>query len=102
MKATKLIAMIAFAGFGLCAEVALAQGNDQTQSTPPPPVAEEPAATTGEEPQPYNETVTIDNGATEAAATPSDNGIGEQAERKEKLRVYSGKHDGNNVISDPR
>ena len=99
MKATKLIAMIAFAGFGLCAGSALAQGNDQTESTPPP-VTEESAATT-EEPQPYNETVTIDSGETTEAA-PAENGINEQAERKEKLRVYSGKHDGNNVISDPR
>ena len=100
MKATKLIAIIAFAGLGLCAEGALAQGNDQTETTPPP-VTEESTTPAGEETEPYNETVTIDSG-TDASASSTDGSFSVQAERKEKLRVYSGKHDGNNVISDPR
>ena len=103
MKAKKLIAMIAFAGLGCFAQGAFAQGNEQTEQTtpPPPPATDENAATTGQETAPYNETVTIDSGSTTPGGT-SEAGISEQAEKKEKLRVYSGKHDGNNVISDPR
>ena|SRR5688572_6536866 len=100
-KATKFIAIIAFAGFGLFTEGALAQGNDQTdQSTEAPPITDE-NATPVEETQPYNETVTIDSG-TEAPPAASDAGIAAEPEKKERLRVYSGKHDGNNVIADPR
>ena len=101
MKATKLIAVIAFAALGFYAEGALAQGSEQTEQTTTPAPTEE-TTSTGEETQPYNETVTIDNGAAPAGGGGSESGISEQAERKEKLRVYSGKHDGNNVISDPR
>ena len=101
MKAKKLMLLIAFAAFGLCAQNALAQGNEQTESAPPP-VTEENAATTGEETDPYNETVTIDDGTTAPAEIASESSFATQPEKKEKLRVYSGKHDGNNVISDPR
>lgn len=101
MKATKLIAIIAFAGFGLTANVAMAQGNEETTETAPPPVAEE-SETTTEETQPYNETVTIDAGTEGTGTGSSDAGIAAEPERKERLRVYSGKHDGNNVVSDPR
>ncbi len=101
MKATKLIAVIAFAAFGFCADSALAQGNEQTEQTAPPVPTEE-NATTGEETQPYNETVNIDSDSTGAGTPPAEPGFSEQAEKKEKLRVYSGKHDGNNVIVDPR
>jgi len=99
MKATKFIALIAFAGFGLFAEGAFAQGNDQTEQAAPP-VTEESTGT-GEETQPYNETVTIDSSGVAPEGTPAEGGS-DQVERKEKLRVYSGKHDGNNVIVDPR
>jgi len=99
MKATKLIAIIAFAGLGLCAEGALAQGNEQTTEQTAPPASEESTTT---ETEPYNETVTIDSGTDASASTSNDNSFAAQPERKEKLRVYSGKHDGNNVISDPR
>jgi hypothetical protein len=101
MKAKKLMLLVAFAGFGLYAESALAQGNDQTESTPPP-VTEESAATTGEETEPYNEKVTLDDGASAPAEASSEESFTAQPEKREKLRVYSGKHDGNNVISDPR
>ena len=101
MKAKKLMLLIAFAGFGLCTESVLAQGNEQTE-TATPPVTEENAATTGEETAPYNETVTIDDGSAPPAEVAAENSFATQPEKKEKLRVYSGKHDGNNVISDPR
>src|SRR5688572_22085855 len=102
MKSTKLIAIIAFAGLGLCAEGALAQGNEQqTEQTTPPATDGTATTTAGEETEPYNETVTIDS-STESTSTATDEGFAAQPERKEKLRVYSGKHDGNNVISDPR
>ena len=99
MKAKKLMFLIAFAGFGLYAEGVFAQGNDQTQTTPPP-VTEESVAT-GEETEPNKESVTIDDGSVAPAETSSESTFAVQPERKEKLRVYSGKHDGNNVISDP-
>jgi len=101
MKAKKLFAVIAFAAFGFCAQGALAQGNEKTEQTAPPVTTEE-NATSGEETTPYNETVTIDNSAAAASTGSSESAISAQPEHKEKLRVYSGKHDGNNVISDPR
>jgi len=96
MKATKLFALIAFAGFGLCAGQALAQGNDDNDAPPKMSDTNETEVT-----ESYNETVTIDNNDVSSNAGGS-NDLSSQPERKEKLRVYSGKHDGNNVISDPR
>ena len=101
MKATKLIAVIAFAALGFGVDGALAQGSEQTEPVAPPVTTEE-SAVTGEETEPYNETVTIDSGTPASGGSGAESGLGDQAERKEKLRVYSGKHDGNNVISDPR
>lgn len=101
MKATKLIAIIAFAGFGLSANIAMAQGNEEATEITAPPITDESAAST-EETQPYNETVTIDAGTEGTGSGSSDAGIAAEPERKERLRVYSGKHDGNNVVSDPR
>ncbi len=99
MKATKLFAMLAFAGFGLFAGEALAQGNDDNDA--PPPKMSEYNET--EVTDTYNDKVTIDSGSnasTNASGSGSYNS--DSGERKERLRVYSGKHDGNNVIYDPR
>ncbi len=101
MKAKNLFAMVAFAGLGLMAEGALAQGNEQSAESTPPPATEE-AAPAAPEAEPYNETVTIDNGTQASSAGSTDAGFSAQPEKKERLRVYSGKHDGNNVIYDPR
>lgn len=100
MKTTKLIALFAVAGLCLCAQGVFAQGNDDD---PPPPMSSYDEST--EVTDSYNETVTIDS---EASLTSSDEGssnsggYNDQPEKKERLRVYSGKHDGNNVIYDPR
>jgi hypothetical protein len=98
MKATKLIALIAFAGFGLCTEGVFAQSTDNSMEAPP--IATEESAS-GTESEPYNEKVTID--AASAESTESSGGtVAAPEEKKERLRVYSGKHDGVNVIVDPR
>jgi hypothetical protein len=97
MKSTKLIAIIAFAGFGLCAGQTFAQGNDNNDAPPKmSDVTEEPVA------EPYNEKVTIDNNNPDLSTSASGSAIQAQPEQKERLRVYSGNHDGNNVIYDPR
>lgn len=102
MKATKLIAVCVFAAFGFCADSAFAQGNEQNNQTAPPVTTEQQASPAEEiSTDPYNETVTIDSVGTPPISNDG-SGVSEQAEKKEKLRVYSGKHDGNNVISDPR
>ena len=97
MKATKLIAIIAFAGLGMVSEGAFAQDGDA------PPIA--PAAKTTEEgtaTEPYSETVTIDNSTEGTTGGGAESTFAAPAEKKERLRVYSGKHDGVNVIADPR
>lgn len=96
MKATKLIALIAFAGFGLCAGEALAQGNDDNDAPPKMSDVQETEVT-----ETNTETVTIDsnNDVTSASGSAA---ISAEPEKRERLRVYSGKHDGNNVIYDPR
>jgi len=98
MKATKFIALIAFAGFGLCAGEALAQGNDDNDA---PPKMSDVSESETEVTESYNETVTIDNN--NAASTSAEGAtFAAEPQQKERLRVYSGKHDGNNVIYDPR
>lgn len=101
MKLNQFVAILAVGSLGFCAESAMAQGNDQVGDAPPP-MSETTAPAEGGDAQPYNETVTIDSDANAAGGSSSDAGIAAQPEKAERLRVYSGKHDGNNVISDPR
>lgn len=97
MKATKLIALIAFAGFGLCTEGVFAQSTDNSMEAPPIATEE---STSGSETESYQK-VTIDAASTDS--TESSGGtVAAPEEKKERLRVYSGKHDGVNVIVDPR
>ncbi|MBK8413616.1 MAG: hypothetical protein IPL22_03235 [Bacteroidetes bacterium] len=96
MKATKLIAIIAFAGLGMVTEGAFAQDGDA------PPVTPAPTTEEGTTTEPYNETVTIDSGAEGGTGGGTESTFAAPEEKKERLRVYSGKHDGVNVIVDPR
>jgi hypothetical protein len=96
MKANKLIALFAVAALGLCAQGAFAQGNDDD---PPPPMS---SYDENEVTDTYNEKVTIEGADGNSAYGSQSGGLSNQPERKERLRVYSGKHDGNNVIYDPR
>lgn len=99
MKAKKLIALFAFAALGLCADSAFAQstGNDD----PPPPMSSYDESGTTEA-ESYNDKVTIEGEGSTSTEAQVDAGFAAQPEKKERLRVYSGKHDGNNVIYDPR
>jgi hypothetical protein len=102
MKASKLFAIALVAGLGFTVDQSFAQGNEQPAAETPAPT-EEITPAEGSETEPYNETVTIDDGTgsgTGVASTESSESV--SSERKERLRVYSGKHDGNNVIADPR
>ena len=100
MKATKLIALFAFSGLFLCASGALAQGDNPDNNDAPPPMMSE--YDENEVTDTYNEQVTIDSGVDATGSGQANTGFGVEPERKERLRVYSGKHDGNNVIYDPR
>lgn len=96
MKATKLIAIIAFAGLGMVSEGAFAQDGDA------PPITPAPTTEEGTTTEPYNETVTIDGATEGGTAGGTESTFAAPEEKKERLRVYSGKHDGVNVIVDPR
>lgn len=67
-------------------------------------VTEQPATTENSDPNAvYNERVTIDESASETTPAASESSSASvQSDRKERIRVYSGKHDGNNVIYDPK
>jgi hypothetical protein len=52
--------------------------------------------------EPYNETVTIDGATEGGTGGGTESTFAAPEEKKERLRVYSGKHDGVNVIVDPR
>jgi hypothetical protein len=52
--------------------------------------------------KPYNETVTIDGATEGGTGGGTESTFAAPEEKKERLRVYSGKHDGVNVIVDPR
>lgn len=100
MKASKLFAVVMAAGLGFTVNQAFAQTDEQPATTEAPATTEESAAV---EAEPYNETVTIDeNAAASGGGSASAGSESVGSERKERLRVYSGKHDGNNVIVDPR
>jgi hypothetical protein len=103
MKATKLIALVSFAMLGLGTQAVMAQTTDETEQTAPP-ATDESATQSTEAPEtdPYNETVTIDDGSETGTTNTDYVPDAAPAEKKERLRVYSGKHDGNNVIVDPR
>jgi hypothetical protein len=99
MKANKLFAVMAIASMGLFAGQAMAQGNDD--DAPPPKMSE--FNENEEVTDTYNDKVTIDSGNNYSSNAGGSSSYGNDAgERKERLRVYSGKHDGNNVIYDPR
>ena len=101
MKATKIIALCAFACLSLTVVDVRAQSDDDD---PPPMMSEFGEGDSESTTDTYNETVTIDEGNSSATGEESsaNGGFVAEPERKENLRVYSGKHDGNNVISDPR
>jgi len=102
MKVSKMFALALVAGLGISAGQVMAQSNDQSESETPAVNTEE-TTTDGTETEPYNETVTIDDGSNGSSTSSSSYGSESGGtERKERLRVYSGKQDGNNVISDPR
>ena len=65
---------------------------------------EQPATTESSDPNAvYNERVTIDESSTESTPAASESSSASvQSDRKERIRIYSGKHDGNNVIYDPK
>ena len=103
MKASKFFAIALVAGLGFTVDQSLAQGNEQPASETPATTEETTTPAEGSETEPYNETVTIDDGTgTGGGAVSTESSEPVASERKERLRVYSGKHDGNNVIADPR
>ncbi|MFN5324642.1 MAG: hypothetical protein ACK5C5_06975 [Bacteroidota bacterium] len=109
MKINKIIRSVALASFCLLAVPALAQSDENTSNdsgdATESSTSTDPAATTEstEGTGNYNDRVTIDeNASTAEGASTESSSFTAAPERKERIRVYSGKHDGNNVISDPR
>lgn len=107
MKTKKIIALFAFACFSLTAVDVMAQSDDD--DAPPPMMSDfddsdEGADSESETTDSYNDTVTIDENGTETSSDDSsdEGSFSSEPPAKERLRVYSGKHDGNNVIYDPR
>ncbi len=100
MKIFKLIAVFAvlFGAVGLNSAVA------QSDDDPPPMMSSfsEEESGGGEE-ESYNSSVTIEEeGSKSIEKSYESTSSYIDAPRKERLRVYSGKHSGNNVVSDPR
>ena len=103
MKATKLIAFIAVAGLGLLAEGAFAQTDEETSTEETDnSFNTDENASYGEEVDPYNQSVTIDEADQSGESFAESSDFSSEPPKTERLRVYSGKHDGNNVIRDPR
>jgi len=112
MKATKIIALFAFACFSLVAADVMAQSDDDpppkmsdySDDDDAPPKMSDYSDDGSEVTESNSETVTIDeNAAAESSdGSTSSGGFSSEPREKERLRIYSGKHDGNNVIYDPR
>jgi hypothetical protein len=104
MKSLKFIVLLTFFLGAVGLNAALAQDDD-----PPPPMMssfyeEEEGGDENQDDDSYNNSVTIDDdgsGSTEEDSYESTSTFRSEPKR-EQLRVYSGKHDGNNVIRDPR
>ncbi|MFM7822835.1 MAG: hypothetical protein ACKPB3_03575, partial [Bacteroidota bacterium] len=82
---------------------AFSQTDESEQSTTGD-ATEQPASTENSDPNAvYNERVTIDESSSETTSAGSESSsVSAQSDRKERIRIYSGKHDGNNVIYDPK
>ncbi|MEY3342585.1 MAG: hypothetical protein RL090_269 [Bacteroidota bacterium] len=94
MKINKILALTAVFGCCMLTVPALAQSDEtSTESTE----STENSENVG------NERVTID-GETTTTTTEEESSTSTAAEpaTRERIRIYSGKHDGNNVIYDPK
>lgn len=103
MKNNKFLVSAIVASCSFLAVPAFSQTDESSQATSGD-ATEQPATTENSDPNAvYNERVTIDESDTEStpAATESSS-ANAQSDRKERIRIYSGKHDGNNVIYDPK
>jgi len=94
MKINKILALTAVFGCCMLTVPAMAQSDEST--------AESTESTESSE-NVGNERVTID-GETSTTTTEEESSSTSVAEpaTRERIRVYSGKHDGNNVIYDPK
>lgn len=103
MKNNKFIVSAVVASCCFLAVPAFAQ-TDESAQTASGDATEQPATTENSDPNAvYNERVTIDESSSEAApAATESSSASAQSDRKERIRIYSGKHDGNNVIYDPK
>ena len=104
MKSLKFIVLLSFFLGAVGLNAAMAQDDD-----PPPPMMssfyeEDGSGDENQDDDSYNNSVTIDedgSGSSEDDSYESTSTFRSEPKR-EQLRVYSGKHDGNNVIRDPR
>lgn len=103
MKNNKFLVSAMVASCCFLAVPAFAQTDESAQSVSGD-ATEQPASTENSDPNAvYNERVTIDESASETTPSASESSTASvQSDRKERIRVYSGKHDGNNVIYDPK
>ncbi len=103
MKKIKFLALLAlvFGAFGL--NSALAQSDDDGDE-PPPPMMSQFDDDGNSEVEGQSSTVTIDGEESydSGESTSSSGSSYSGSESRERVRVYSGKHDGNNVIKDSK
>lgn len=104
MKTNKILVSVAVVTICLFAAPAFAQTDGSTEATSTE-ATEQPANAepTSDPNSTYNDRVTIDEGAPSTEAANSEGSASSsQSTSRERIRVYSGKHDGNNVIYDPK
>jgi len=104
MKTNKILVSAVFVTSCLFVVPAMAQTDGSSEATSTEST-EQPSTDPNADPNTnYNERVTIDEeAATTTEETSTDSGSAStQSRSSERIRIYSGKHDGNNVIYDPR
>lgn len=103
MKTNKILVSALFVTGCLFTVPAMAQTDGSSESATTE--STEPSATdpNADPNASYNERVTIDEGTSTTEETNTESGSTETPARSsERIRIYSGKHDGNNVIYDPK
>ena len=103
MKNNKFLVSAMVASSCFLAVPAFSQTDESSESASGD-TTEQPATTENSDPNAvYNERVTIDESSSETTPAASESSSASvQSDRKERVRIYSGKHDGNNVIYDPK
>jgi hypothetical protein len=103
MKTNKILVSAVFVTSCLFVAPAMAQTDGSAEATSTESTEQSTTDPNADPNTNYNERVTIDEESATTEETSTESGSAStQSRSSERIRIYSGKHDGNNVIYDPK